>query len=60
MKENASKDKTSNFAIFKYIIQKFRAVIDNKLSGHVELALAIQGYGYFAAVSHIAVKPVSR
>ena len=49
--ERAAEDRPTNLAIFKYLIQKFRAIIDNKSSGHVELSLAIKGYGCFAAVS---------
>ena len=49
--ENAAKDRESNAAIFKEFIQNFRAIIDSKESGHKELAVAIKGYGFFAAVS---------
>ena len=49
--ENAAQDRESNAAIFKEFIQNFRAIIDSKESGHKELAVAIKGYGFFAAVS---------
>ena len=49
--EGASKDKQTNAAIFKDFVRNFRSIIDNKSSGHRELAVAIKGYGYFAAVS---------
>lgn len=50
MAENAEKDRAANLAIFKFFIQKFRAIIDEKSSGPTELALAVNGYGCFAAV----------
>ena len=49
--EKAATDRPTNLAIFKFLIQKFRAIMDDKTSGHVDLALAIKGYGCFAAVS---------
>ena len=49
--EEASKDHKTNAAIFREFIKNFRAIIDSKTSGHRELAVAIKGYGYFAAVS---------
>ena len=49
--ENASKDRQSNAEIFKDFIMRFRKIMDSQTSGHKELAMAIQGYGYFAAVS---------
>ena len=51
MVENASADRTTNLAIFKFFLQQFRATMDDKTSGHVEQAMAIKGYGCFAAVS---------
>ena len=48
-------DHKTNLTIFKFLIQKFRVVIDNQSSSHDELAMAIKGYSYFAAVSHGSV-----
>lgn len=48
--EEADKDRKANAAIFKDFIRNFRAIIDSKTTGHRELAVAIKGYGYFAAV----------
>ncbi len=49
--ENAPKDRSANLKIFKYFVLRFREVISNKSSGYMNLALAVKGYGYFAAVS---------
>ena len=51
MGEHAATDRATNFEIFKYLLEKFRSTIDNKSSDHVEIAMAIKGYGCFAAVS---------
>ena len=32
-------------------MKTFRGIIDDKSSGHREMAVAVRGYGYFAAVS---------
>lgn len=48
--ENASKDPGDTLAIFKYFVVQFREIISNKSCGYLEVALAVTGYGYFAAV----------
>lgn len=40
----------SHFLFFQFFIQKFRDIMDNSSSGSKEIAIAIKGYGYFAAV----------
>ena len=52
--ENAVKDRQTNADIFRAFIMRFRKIMDNQTSGHKELSMAIQGYGYFAAVSVLA------
>ena len=48
--ENASRDRSTNLKIFKHFVLKFREVISDKSSSYLDLALAVKGYGYFAAV----------
>ena len=49
--EGGEEQRQRNAGIFKDFIKKFRAIIDGEFTGHRELAVAIKGYGYFAAVS---------
>ena len=48
--ENAAGDSATNLRIFKHFVLKFREVISDKSSSYLDLALAVKGYGYFAAV----------
>ena len=51
MEGGDGKDRQTYAPVFRDFIKKFRAIIDNPVSGHRELTVAIKGYGYFAAVS---------
>ncbi|ELU11183.1 hypothetical protein CAPTEDRAFT_224273 [Capitella teleta] len=44
-------------AVFKFFIQKFRDIMDNNSSGSKEIAIAIKGYGYFAAPCKLYLTP---
>ena len=46
-----AKEKQSYAALFRDMVKRFRAIIDNSASSNRELTVAIKGYGYFAAVS---------
>ena len=51
--EKASEEHDACYTIFKEFITKFRAIIDSQSSNNRQLAVAIKGYGYFAAVSYL-------
>ena len=61
--ERACEDHDTCYTIFKDFITKFRAIIDSQSSNNRQLAVAIKGYGYFAAVSclhqatHTVIRP---
>ena len=48
--ESASEDKASMMKVLKFFLEKFREVMDDKTSSHVEQAMAVRGYGCFASV----------
>ncbi|CAI8051259.1 DNA-dependent protein kinase catalytic subunit [Geodia barretti] len=50
------KDRQTYAPVFRDFIKKFRAIIDNPVSGHRELTVAIKGYGYFAAPCKLFMK----
>ena len=53
--EGAEKDCQLYAEVFRDFIKNFRKIIDNSKSSHRELAVAIKGYGYFAAVGDLMI-----
>ncbi|XP_071796803.1 DNA-dependent protein kinase catalytic subunit-like [Asterias amurensis] len=47
--EKAAQKDSSDMAVFRFFVQRFRGVIDNPHSSARSLSSAIRGYGFFAA-----------
>lgn len=50
--------KQLNVPVFTNLMKQFRSIIADPSSNYKELAIAIKGYSYFAAVSHSCVSIV--